>query len=343
MKTRILLLISLLLGHTMYLNAADTQWQGRIQGEFGLQQTQGQNILVSPGMLGRFLVQLGIKGRIKLSRWGAHMRFRPELWTGETTATNLKYLWSGYWQQQYRTWTWQLQISGKYYSYQNQTPKNVSFSIFQIAGFWQHYYRKNLFFSLEGHLLYRDLTYIYDSNLDAHIAQIGGNYLLRPHLSLGLKWYFESFRISSRDYFLTEMERRENTGWRSGPEITLEHQSKILFTLTYRFLTHQSRLTKSGAREQWVRLVTSWSWNRRWYVFGLVDYYFLTTPGTSTEQAPLLYSPLDNENRIFLKIARSISYRSDLFLKGGYLQETLLKELFTLSGWQLTAGIEWQF
>ncbi len=332
------LLLILLTGSLL----AGIKWQGRFQGELGIQQSGDSRTTYPPGALGRFLIQAGLNGNLNRAHLGAWFRLRPEVWTG-VSANSVRYAWSGFWKQPYRSWLGQLQVSGKQNFYHLRTVETISFSIFHLSLSLQHRFRPQLFFTLEGHLLYRDLNYTYQSSLDAGIGRIGLHYFPHPRFSLGLKLYYENFHIALKNYRVGRISLTENPGWRLGPEISLEYQNGVLLNCSYRFLVHHSRLSGANAREQWLRLVGAWNWKPRWYFFLLADYYFLTLPDSTPEQAPLLYSPLDNENRVFLKIAHSISARSDLFLKGGYLQETLVQNLVTLSGWQFTTGLDVRF
>ena len=132
-----------------------------------------------------------------------------------------------------------------------------------------------------------------------------------------------------------------NKGWRIGPHISLNYLKAFLVNFDYRFLFHISEITKSPSYEHWIRFVAGKLLSENWSVFILTDYYFRKYTISKVLDNPYisLYTPINEDNRIYLKIAYSLSDIFEIYIKTGYFRENLFNN-YSFSGWNFLAGIE---
>jgi hypothetical protein len=116
----------------------------------------------------------------------------------------------------------------------------------------------------------------------------------------------------------------------------------MVISSDYRFLIHESKYTKNLSYEHWIRFVAGTIFLGEWSVFILADYYsrkfrllgnpeFLINP---------LYSPLNLENRVYLKISRILTENLEAYSKVGYFKDNLYENEFSIEGWNFLLGIE---
>jgi hypothetical protein len=75
----------------------------------------------------------------------------------------------------------------------------------------------------------------------------------------------------------------------------------------------------------------------------LTDYYFNQANLRQEKDYLLAYSPLENENKIFIKLERSLEKGKSFYLKSGYMNNTFKFEDFSISGWLAIVGIEFSY
>ena len=78
----------------------------------------------------------------------------------------------------------------------------------------------------------------------------------------------------------------------------------------------------------------------RWSLFMLADFYFRNNDSQPDINPNLLYTPLSNQNRFYVKLGNELNRQVDLFLKIGYINEDLVYDGLTFSGWRGTVGLE---
>ncbi len=194
-------------------------------------------------------------------------------------------------------------------------------------------------FSLSANLGYGNQEVSNDVNqkmdllfLDTEIFQRAFN-----DARLGYGIYSERFVLTGN----YEAKDINNKGWRIGPHISFDYLKAFLVNFDYRFLFHISEITESPSYEHWIRLVAGKLLTENWSVFILTDYYFRKYTISKIIDNPYisLYTPINEDNRIYLKIGYSLSDIFEAYFKTGYFRENLFNN-YSFAGWNFLAGIE---
>ncbi len=181
-----------------------------------------------------------------------------------------------------------------------------------------------------------------EQSLDLIFFDTKLNQTINSYLTIGYGAYGEKFIVGGliRGNYIPQ--KNKNSGWRFGPKVNLNYMRDFIFNFEYRFLLHTSQLTQFPSFEHWSRLVTGKIFGERWSVFLLADYYirkFKTKNITSTENI-LLYTPMNLENRIYVKLGYEINKSTEIFIKSGYFNESLYKNNLSIKGWNGMIGVE---
>lgn len=268
------------------------------------------------------------------------LRFAPEFYGMQNGSSVVRLGGRAQYNQSFSKFHINLLLNSRKYLYNNNLNSNLTFDTFQLGGNLILKLQGQRFLSFRVEYFYRDLEYSTDNQLDA--AVIAGSYhksFSRFGRIMGGA-YLERFRVDNPGFVGMSGRLSENEGWRLGPEFAIEYSCRLVASLNYRFLWHQSDLVGNTSWEQWVRFLFGKMLSRRWSVFFLIDYYFRDFPSVSSDNSFLLYSPLENENRIYLNIAHDLKKNLSLFLKVGYLRDNLIFRSLSLSGLRATLGVE---
>lgn len=168
------------------------------------------------------------------------------------------------------------------------------------------------------------------------------NRVINSYLQFSYGAYGEKFVVRGLTRNNNILQKDKNSGWRLGPKANVSYVRNFIFNFEYRFLLHGSQLTAFPSYENLLRVVTGKIFGERWSVFLLADYYlrkFKTKDFTLTENN-LLYTPMNLENRIYLKLGYEINQSTEIFFKSGYFNESLYKNNLSIKGWNGTIGVE---
>lgn len=172
---------------------------------------------------------------------------------------------------------------------------------------------------------------------DTKLSQI-----INSYLQYGYGAYVEKFVVSSltRTYYI--LQKNKNSGWRLGPKVNLSYLKDFILDFEYRFLIHLSQLTTFPSFEHWFRVVTGKIFGEQWSVFLLADYYIrkFKTKDIALTNNILLYTPMNLENRVYVKLGYEINSSTEIFFKTGYFNESIYKNNLSFEGWNGTIGIE---
>ena len=161
-------------------------------------------------------------------------------------------------------------------------------------------------------------------------------------MKFGYGLYIERFFITNEVELHGINSNYENNGWRLGPQLSLNYLKEFIVNIDYKFLLQDSKFTKDFSFEHLIRVVAGKIFFTDWSTFLLVDYNILSLKKTSDyiEGVTPLYTPLNYENRVYLKIAYELSNNFEIFTKAGYFKDNLYENKFSLEGWNATIGIE---
>ncbi len=298
------------------------------------------------GLIGQEDVQIKLDGLIrynyqrKKQNASVHLRVRPELFGLKDRVRSMRLKAFGSYSYDFDDFEGGINItsqrhlfSGKYLEISYESILllgEASFNLFKntpiIASLGYAYH------SLSAEEQVLDLIF-----LDTKLSRI-----INSYLQFGYGAYGEKFVVSGLSRTNYILQKNKNSGWRLGPKIHLGYTRDFIFNFEYRFLLHGSQLTAFPSYEHWLRVVTGKIFNERWSVFLLADYYtrkFKTTNLALIENN-LLYTPMNLENRIYVKLGYEINGSAEIFVKSGYFNENLYKDNLSFKGWSWTMGIE---
>lgn len=181
-----------------------------------------------------------------------------------------------------------------------------------------------------------------EQSLDLIFFDTKLNQSINSYLKIGYGAYGEKFLVGSLTRTNYILQKNKNSGWRLGPKVNLSYIKDFIFNFEYRFLLHGSRLTAFPSFEHWLRVVTGKIFGERWSVFLLADYYIrkFKTKDISFTENILLYTPMNLENRVYVKLGYEINQSTEIFFKSGYFNENLYKNNLSFKGWNGMIGVE---
>lgn len=311
----------------------------KLSAEGGVSHSSFGQLASQQYLLARFHGQLKYQVNSERSAWALQGNLRPDLYLAETVPSSVILQLKGEYLQQQRRYGW-----GVFFENQRQrlrfSGSGVDIDIFQLGVRGNWFFRKGQILTLGLGYNYRDFTAAVDNQLDALVLSLRWSGQLGDGLRCYGGFYGENFRIRSLRRRADVAGREENNGWRYGPELGLEHKKALLLSGSYRLLLHQSEVADATALEHRVRLLFGKILTSEWSLFALFDYYFRNQSYEALADAFLFYTPVDTENRFYLKLEKDMSTRMDAYLKIGYLSEDFTLGTLNYAGWQGTVGIE---
>ena len=311
----------------------------KLSAEGGLSHSSFGPLASQQYLLARFNGQLKYFFNGEHSAWALQGSLRPDLYLAETIPSSVILQLKGEYLQQQRHGSW-----GVFFENQRQRLRfsgdGVDIDVFQLGARGNWFVRKGQVLTLGLGYNYRDFTAAIDNQLDALVLSLRWSGQPGDGLRCYGGLYGENFRIRSLRRRADVAGREENRGWRYGPELGLEHKKALLLSGNYRLLLHQSELTDATALEHRVRLLFGKILTAEWSLFALFDYYFRNQSYEALADAFLFYTPVDTENRFYLKLERDMGTRTDAYLKIGYVSEDFTLGTLNYAGWQGTVGIE---
>ncbi len=230
---------------------------------------------------------------------------------------------------------WEAHLRARNYFYQLADDNSVYFAVADFGASAFYRIQKTLFYTGRFNYIYRDLDSYPANHLDAFRGAGGLMFHSFPKTRLQLLLEIERFRVDARN------ESETNKGWRVGPAISLNHQSKILIRSTVRFLYHYSEIIHKPKNEFQAQIVFGKFLNPRLSLFAYLDYRSISKPKTDIPSV-LLYSSVNNENWYYLKLEFEPRKSIAVYAKAGYFRDVLPGRQGTLSGMQGLIGISWK-
>lgn len=262
-------------------------------------------------------------------------RLTPELIGLDGNTSSLKFTGKLETGRNYTDGGWEAHLRAKNYFYQLDDENSVYFTVADFGASAFYRMQKSLFYTGKLNYLYRDLDTQPANHLDAFRGAAGLMFNGWRKTNLQFLLEMERFRISARN------EPDINQGWRVGPAVSLNHQTKILIRSTLRFLYHYSSLIQKPGNEFQAQVVFGKFLSQRVSLFAYLDYRITRKPKTDMPSA-LLYSSVNNENWYYLKLEFEPFQRFAFYAKAGYFRDVLPESRGTLSGVQGLIGISWK-
>ncbi|MEZ4764260.1 MAG: hypothetical protein R3C26_14100 [Calditrichia bacterium] len=277
--------------------------------------------------------KFSIRKKSRAFAWQLNGQFRPELFLSGDVPTHLKYGVAGTIQRSFRKWQWVVSASA------DARRLSIGFQTFTLQKWsaetqliWQLNPRTQLKFGSGADLL--NAKNILENRMTA------GRFFV-----MWQRQFSRAFRgqlgLTGDPFVIKEsFSGDSNAGYRMGAVVSITRQKTWIWQMRYHGILHHSEFTQSPSSEHWLHLLTGRIFANNWSVLFLADYRFRKF--TFVENAPLnlLYSPYDDDRKVYLKIEKDFSNTSQLFFLFGYQSEDLFNLQSRYYGWRGLIGVE---
>ncbi len=145
----------------------------------------------------------------------------------------------------------------------------------------------------------------------------------------------ESFETRTDNSFITSRSAR---GWRWGSQWSFEYTRYGLINLQYLAADRTYEHSDKHRIEQEAHVIAGKNLSPHWSLFVLADYYYIA--GTDSTSGDPLHAQASYENRVHAKLAYLADSGYEYYFKAAYSRNELLQQNITLSGFQISVGIE---
>ena len=328
--------IALLFSSVSY---SQIDWQ--LSGETGFFKSSGDETLQKENMLSLFDGLLKYNYDTDKRTASLSFRARPEFYGFNNSVNFLKLKAEGEYYQSEEKFNWGLNVSRQVNFFKQQN-SNLTYNVFTATGSATWFYFDNVPVNTNIGYAYQLIKNNEEYGLDLFFFDCKLYSQLSNYMKLGYGLYTEKFFIMNKVEFHNADSSYENNGWRFGPELSLNYLKEFIVNIDYKFLFQDSKFTKAFSYEHLIRMIAGKIFFTDWSAFLLVDYNTISLKKTSDyiEGVTPLYTPLNYENRVYLKIAYELSDNFEVFTKAGYFKDNLYENKFSLEGWNATIGIE---
>ena len=271
----------------------------------------------------------------------AKFKVRPEFYGFNNNFKSLKFKASGDYYKNEVNMNWGINLTGQKNFYQNNNT-DFNYSVFQLAINSDWYEFEDYSISAQFGYAYQIASENIEQNLDIIFLDAKIIKSLFSYNNSGLGFYIERFTIDNKYLSKLTNSASTNKGMRYGPQMSFDYFENVVLSLEYRFLLHSSQVTEYPSYEHWIRFITGKIFLERWSIFLLADYYNrrFTLKEEKPADAFLIYNPLDNENKVNIKLAYEINDGFEVYLKSGYFKENFFDPRFNFEGWNMLLGFE---
>jgi hypothetical protein len=267
-------------------------------------------------------------------------RVRPEFYNIDNPFNSIKLKAEGDYYQFEENFRWGFDVT-KQKNFFNDNFLDLNYDVFTLIGDLSGFSIGDLILNTNYGYANQVIKGEGEYNLDLLFIDLKLINSIDTDLKAGYGFYSERFFIKN-EINQNPVSIYKNDGYRYGPQIGLNYIRDFIFNIDYRFLFHRSDFTTNFSYEHWIRLVAGKIFFNDWSAFLLVDYnsFILRRTANYIEGITPLYTPLNLENRIYLKIAYELSNVFEVYTKGGFFKDNLYEDKFSLEGWNAVVGIE---
>ncbi|RPI72519.1 MAG: hypothetical protein EHM47_08140 [Ignavibacteriales bacterium] len=313
----------------------------RINSEVGLFKSSGYGILREESLLTRFDGFIKYVYEEDKKNASLSLRVRPEFYGSDNPINSIKLKAEGGYFQVEENFNWGLNVTGQK-NFFNDVLFDFTYDVFTVVGDAAWYYFGDLTLNTNAGYAYQKIKGNEKYKLDLFFADLKLISPVSSSIKFGYGFYFERFFIRNEIDRQNILTTNRNDGIRLGPQLNINYIRDFIINIDYRMLVHESDFIEYFSYEHWIRAVAGKIFFNYWSIFLLVDYnsYHFKKNEDYIEGITPLYTPLNLENRIYLKIAYELSNNFELYTKGGYFKDNLYEDTFSLEGWNALIGIE---
>jgi hypothetical protein len=315
-----------------------SQVDWRVNGEVGFYNSSGDAVLRTSGLITRLDSFLKYEYENENHSASVKLRFRPELYGANHPVNSIKIKADGDYYHVENDLTWGLNVTTQR-NFFNARTVDFTYDIFSAAA---NIFRSDIGLSATTGYAYQLIKSKDVYGLDLLFLDLKLFQPFSSYVKSGYGFYIERFFVNNKIIIIDSTSENENRGWRIGPQVSFIYLKDIILSIDYRFLIHESKFTKYPSYEHWIRIVAGKILLDYLSAFLLVDYNvnkFIKSRNYVEGITPL-YTPLNLENKIYLKISYDLSDNVEIYTKTGYFKENLYEDKFTLEGWNAMIGIE---
>lgn len=317
------------------------QFAWKLNGEAGYLSSASESMLgKSSNLLGRLEGQCNYNYTEDNNSASVSLKLRPELYEGDKSLSSLKGRIAGNYSMEFEKFGWDLNITAQKQLYRYNS-LNADFSSVVLQSDFSIYTGESDAFCFSAGYATNDIKYEGTRAMDMLFFNAFLNLSLNPYVNTGPGIYLESFICKSPYSTYSGQAQGLNKGLRFGPELSFNYLHNYILSFNYRYLLHKSDLTNFPSGEHLIRFMTGKSIGDNWTIFLLADYYTrnFSLKSQSEKDISLLYTPLDLESHIYVKLGYDIKENLEIYTKYGYSAENLYINNNAIKGWNLMLGL----
>lgn len=266
------------------------------------------------------------------------IRAKPELYGFHDDLKTLRLKARGSYFQRGEKFNWAINLTRQYNLFDDNN-FNLHYDIFILNGEAAYFINDNTPFTLNLGYAYQTTKDGFEQNLD--LLFLDTKLINRfGYFNIDYGIYIERFNIlygQQVPFALND----SNSGWRFGPQVSLNYLRSWVLKIEYRILSHDSPLTKQLSYDQWIRVLTGKFILDDLSAFILIDYFSRNYElnSNSSNLLPLLYSPIDQENNLYIKVEYDLNETFSVYVRSGYSKENFFVNDLSISGWNVLLGL----
>ncbi|MBM4176801.1 MAG: hypothetical protein FJ213_11620 [Ignavibacteria bacterium] len=256
-----------------------------------------------------------------------------------------------------KLYTFKLKAFGGFYKSNENYDWGINFSAQNhfysgetiTADFATYFIQTNLSYPVSSvGLLVPNIGYAYQNinfngrrSIDVYFADLKFEQLFNQYFRIGYGIYGERFILVNKQNFLNLSEENSNSGFRAGPQLSINYIRDFFLSGEARFLFHESKVTQYPSYETLFRFIGGKILTEDLTLMLLVDFYArkFSNENSQSKSSNLLYTPINLENRFYLKLSYDVDENWEIFSKAGYSKEYLYDRDLSLSGWSFSIGL----
>jgi len=311
------------------LPAGDLQWD--LAAESGMYQQESS----FPSLMGRLNGQFNYSHALPSISLKLQGGLTPEWLGNQSGLSSLRFSGKMLSERKYKSGLWNIYfLLNDYYFH----PAEQNYAFFQTNTFGL----STLHSVDPGKTLYSTIEYAF-REMDSKPSNKMG--LWRAHGGLGLLLPLKArLRFSlNLEHFVIQSanEADKHRGWRMGPGMGFQFRGRFILRFNYRL--DKAFSEQFGSEQNMIFMRFLWGSFLR---PGLAAFLYLDYQKTENrnKKIPLIlrYAPLEEENRIYLKLEYDLNKQSVLYGKGGYFRDTLPDGNNIYSGFQFLVGLRFK-
>ncbi len=313
----------------------------RAGAESGIYGSTGSNILEQYDFYNSLEGQIGYDFKDDIREANIKLRLKPEFYGLNDQLRTFKIRADGSYRQSEKKFNWGFRVIRQLYKF-NGGAIDLNYDSFNLIFDSDWFLLNGLPFSFSTGYGNQRINDGGSQNLDLYMIDLCVFRNLNEFSKTCAGFYVEKFGVSGNGNIPSAQSVNSNDGWRYGPQIIFNYIKYFVINFEYRFLLHNSQMTRNFSYEQLIRLVAGKLLTDKISAFVLADLYFRNFKLNSTGEnnLNLLYNSMNIDNRIYLKAGYEISGPVEVYIRTGYQKENLVDNRFSFSGWNTILGIE---